>query len=91
MSELDDKMVSHIRVNLRPALDPSGNNHATMIQGLKSSGIIQSDQAIWLLKEDGFLPDEMPETENSQTTQTILPSPSKENKDLDGVDDEEGD
>lgn len=59
-AELEDKLKLTINVNLRPALDPSGNNHATKIEDLTKAGILKSDQAIWLLIEDGFLPKNLP-------------------------------
>lgn len=65
VAELDDKLKATITVNLRPALDPSGNNHATKIENLTKAGVIKSDQAIWLLQQDGFLPKDLPESKES--------------------------
>ncbi|WP_317695463.1 phage portal protein [Xylocopilactobacillus apis] len=86
-SELDDKMNAHITVNLRPALDPSGNNHATMIQNLTSSGILQSDQAVWLLKQDGFLPEEMPNVKKAPQPVPMPPPAPDDDESSDEEDD----
>jgi len=61
IGELDNKMNSTVTANLRPALDPAGNNLATMVNTLTTGGVLAVNQATWLLKQSGFLDNDLPD------------------------------
>lgn len=65
VGELDNKLNSKITVNLRPALDPAGNNLATMISSLTKDGVLATNQATWMLQQSGYLDNDMPEAVQS--------------------------
>lgn len=60
VSELDDKLVAHIEHNLRPSIDATGDSYANQIATLKKDGILDQNQAVWVLKEFGYLSADLP-------------------------------
>ena len=61
VSELDDKLNAHIHADIRPSIDPLGDNYATNLSNIAKNGTIASNQAVWMLQQVGYFPDDMPE------------------------------
>ncbi|CAK1226289.1 Phage portal protein BeeE (BeeE) [Fructobacillus cardui] len=60
-SELSNKLGAKVSIDLKPALDPLNNDFASNIQLLSQYGTLSPEQAQWLLKNSGYLPEDMPE------------------------------
>lgn len=60
-SELGTKLGTPVSIDLKPALDPMNSDFASNIQLLSQYGTLTPVQAQWLLKNSGYLPDNMPE------------------------------
>lgn len=61
VSELNNKLATHISTNLRPAIDANGDTYANQIANLKKNGVVDTGQALWILKETGYFSDDMPD------------------------------
>nr|DAT11347.1 MAG TPA: portal protein [Caudoviricetes sp.] len=60
-AELNNKLAGQIKMDLRPVIDPTGDAYVNSISNLRKNGTIATNQAIWLLQQAGYLPDDMPE------------------------------
>ena len=61
VSELNNKLNASIHADIRPAIDPLGDNYATNLSNLAKNGTIASNQAVWMLQQTGYFPEDMPE------------------------------
>lgn len=59
--ELNNKLNANINLDLRPAVDPLGDNYANDVSNLCKNGALSANQASWLLKEASYFPGDMPE------------------------------
>lgn len=76
VSELDDKLSASVTADIRPAIDPLGDDFATTLAGLTKNGTIANNQATWVLQQLGYFPEDMPEA-NNPTTQQVVIQPAK--------------
>lgn len=67
VSELNNKLTANIKLDLRSAIDPLGDNYASTIANLQKNGTLGANQAAWLLQQANYLPDDMPEKEKPTT------------------------
>lgn len=65
--ELNNKLNADITLDLRPSIDPLGDNYASTIANLQKNGALGANQAAWLLQQANYLPDDMPEKEQPKT------------------------
>lgn len=79
--ELNNKLNANIKLDLRPSVDPLGDNYATEVSNLRKNGTIAANQASWLLKEADYLPADMPEA-----SEPPVPVSTKEGKPTEGGD-----
>lgn len=63
-SELSNKLNTYVRANIRPAIDPMQDYYATSLGNLVKSGVLASNQVNYMLKESGYLPEDLPEPIN---------------------------
>ncbi|KZU19541.1 Phage portal protein [Lactiplantibacillus plantarum] len=84
VSELDNKLSASLTADIRPAIDPLGDDFATILAGLTKNGAIANNQATWVLQQLGYFPDNMPEAEVQPTQQVLIQS----NSDKGGDDDD---
>ena len=61
-SELTNKLAGNITLDLRPVVDPAGDGYASTIASLAKSKAIDNTQAVWLLTQSGYFPEDMPES-----------------------------
>ncbi|MHC3377760.1 phage portal protein [Ligilactobacillus equi] len=61
LSELNNKLGGGFKSDLRPAIDPLGDNYAKQISSLVKDHAIDSGQATFVLKNAGYFPDDLPE------------------------------
>lgn len=85
--ELNNKLNANINLDLRSAIDPLGDSYATTISNLRKDGAIAANQAVWLLKESNYFPEEMPEA----STPPVPISTSKDDKSTEGGDNDDED
>ena len=85
--ELNNKLNANINLDLRSAIDPLGDSYATTISNLRKNGAIAANQAVWLLKESNYFPEEMPEA----STPPVPISTSKDDKSTEGGDNDDED
>ena len=85
--ELNNKLNANINLDLRSAIDPLGDSYATTISNLRKNGAIAANQAVWLLKESNYFPEEMPEA----STPPVRISTSKDDKSTEGGDNDDED
>ena len=85
--ELNNKLNANINLDLRSAIDPLGDSYATTISNLRKNGAIAANQAVWLLKESNYFPEEMPEA----STPPVPISTSKDDKSTEGGDNDDQD
>ena len=69
-SELNNKLNADITLDLRRAVDPLSDDYATKISALIKNGTITGNQGEYLLKQSGYLPDDLPERQ--ETKQNII-------------------
>lgn len=60
-SEFEDKLNTSIVVDLRPAIDAVGDSYAGRISSMVKDGTISVEQSQFLLKKNGYLPQNLPE------------------------------
>lgn len=72
VSELDDKLSASVTADIRPAIDPLGDDFATTLAGLTKNGTIANNQATWVLQQLGYFPEDMPEANNPTTQQAVI-------------------
>ena len=85
--ELNNKLNANINLDLRSAIDPLGDEYASTISNLRKNGAIAANQAVWLLKESNYFPEEMPEA----STPPVPISTSKDDKSTEGGDNDDED
>ncbi|MBD8084912.1 phage portal protein [Limosilactobacillus sp. c9Ua_26_M] len=79
IAELNNKLAGQIKMDLRPVIDPTGDAYVTNISNLQKNGTIASNQATWLLQQAGYLPEDLPEKEQSQAqVQAVQVVPSND-------------
>ncbi|CAK1234287.1 phage portal protein [Fructobacillus cardui] len=61
VSELKNKLGTNITMDIKPAIDPVNTDYTTNIADFAKNGMIDPKQAQWLLKNSGYLPDNMPD------------------------------
>ncbi|CCI82313.1 phage portal protein, HK97 family [Lactobacillus hominis DSM 23910 = CRBIP 24.179] len=57
VSELNDKLNTHISADIRVAIDAMGDQYASTISSLTKDGTISSNQARFILQKYGYLPE----------------------------------
>lgn len=67
VSELNDKLNANITLDLRPAIDPLGDDYANTLSTLQKNGTLGANQTTWILQQANYLPDEMPDKEKPTT------------------------
>lgn len=77
-SELNNKLNADITLDLRRAVDPLCDDYATKISALIKNGTITGNQGEYLLKQSGYLPDDLPERQ--ETKQNIINLDNTANK-----------
>ena len=77
-SELNNKLNADITLDLRRAVDPLSDYYATKISALIKNGTITGNQGEYLLKQSGYLPDDLPERQ--ETKQNIINLDNTANK-----------
>lgn len=85
--ELNNKLNANINLDLRSAIDPLGDSYATTISNLRKNGAIAANQAVWLLKESNYFPEETPEA----STPPVPILTSKDDKSTEGGDNDDED
>lgn len=66
-SELRNKLGSNVHLDLRSSIDPLGDSLASRIDTLQKDGTLAQNQAQYVLKQFGYLPDDLPEAKVAQT------------------------
>lgn len=64
--ELNNKLNANVTLDLRSAIDPLGDEYASTIANLQKNGTLGANQATWLLQQANYLPNDMPEKEQSK-------------------------
>lgn len=64
--ELNNKLNANITLDLRSAIDPLGDEYASTIANLQKNGTLGANQATWLLQQANYLPNDMPEKEQTK-------------------------
>lgn len=64
ISELEYKLNDHISVNMRPAIDPMGDNYLSTISTVTRWGALAQNQATYVLQEAGYIPKDLPAPKN---------------------------
>lgn len=86
-SELNDKLNANIKLDLRSAIDPLGDEYASTIANLQKNGTLGANQAAWLLQQANYLPDDMPEKEQTKVqVQPVQMVSSGDNQSTEGGD-----
>lgn len=88
--ELNDKLNATINLDLRPAVDPLGDEYASTIAGLQKNGTLGANQALWLLQNADYLPDDMPDKEKPAINPTPAPTPVPDPTPTEGGENENG-
>lgn len=70
ISELEYKLSDHISVNMRPAIDPLGDNYLSTISTATRWGAVAENQATYILQEAGYIPKDLPAPENTNKKTT---------------------
>ena len=65
-SELEYKLSDTIKVNLRPAIDPLGDSYLSSINTATRYGTLAQNQAVYILQQAGYIPENLPEPVNLQ-------------------------
>ncbi|MCI3861079.1 phage portal protein [Lactococcus garvieae] len=65
-SELEYKLHDNIKVNLRPAIDPLGDSYLSSINNATRYGTLAQNQAVYILQQAGYIPENLPEPKNLQ-------------------------
>ena len=67
-SEIEDKLKTTVNVDISPAIDQDGSSYAKIVGTLTGRGAITGQQATFLLKNNGFLPDDVPDFDINMAT-----------------------
>lgn len=88
--ELNNKLSADITLDLRSAIDPLGDEYASTIANLQKNGTLGANQASWLLQQAGYLPDDLPEKEQTKVqVQPVQMVSSDDKQPVEGGDDDE--
>jgi HK97 family phage portal protein len=79
VSEMDSKLSANITADIRPAIDPLGDDFASTLSGLAKDGTIANNQATWMLQNVGYLPEDMPDAEKQPVNQIVVKGGETEN------------
>ncbi len=71
ISELEYKLNDHINVNMRPAIDPMGDNYLSTISTATRWGALAENQATYVLQEAGYIPKDLPAPENTNKRKEV--------------------
>lgn len=61
ISELNAKLNARVRADVRPSIDPLQDELATKLSTMVKVGAIAPNQAQYILKQKGYLPDDLPD------------------------------
>ena len=64
--ELNNKLNANVILDLRSAIDPLGDEYSSTIANLQKNGTLGANQATWLLQQANYLPNDMPEKEQTK-------------------------
>ena len=64
--ELNNKLNANVILDLRSAIDPLGDEYAYTIANLQKNRTHGANQATWLLQQANYLPNDMPEKEQTK-------------------------
>lgn len=64
ISELKMKLETNVSIDIKPAIDPVNTDYTKNIATFQSSELLTARQAQWLLKNSGYLPEDMPDMPN---------------------------
>lgn len=60
VGELNTKLSANITADVRPAIDPMGDNYLGMLANIVKQGALGQNQFEYLVRKQGYLPDDMP-------------------------------
>ena len=90
--ELNNKLNANITLDLRSAIDPLGDEYASTIANLQKNGTLGANQATWLLQQANYLPNDMPEKEQTKVqVQPVQMVSSDDKQSTEGGDNDEQD
>ncbi|MCK8617549.1 phage portal protein [Fructobacillus sp. M158] len=64
IAELKMKLETNVSIDIKPAIDPVNTDYTKNIATFQSSDLLTARQAQWLLKNSGYLPEDMPDMPN---------------------------
>lgn len=67
VSELESKLAGKIKLDLRPVVDPLGDQYAQTVTTLRKGGALAANQAKYLLEQSGYFPADLPEADSVPT------------------------
>ena len=60
VGELNTKLSANITADIRPAIDPMGEGYIGMLAGIVNQGALGQNQFDYLVRKQGYLPNDMP-------------------------------
>lgn len=60
IGELNTKLSANITADMRPAIDPMGDDYLGMLANIVKQGALGQNQFEYLVRNQGYLPDDMP-------------------------------
>lgn len=81
VSELNSKLSANVTANIRTAIDPLGDDFASLLSGLAKDGTIANNQAMWMLQSVGYLPEDMPDAIQKPVQQIVVKGGEDKNDD----------
>ena len=67
VSELESKLAGKVNLDLRPVVDPLGDQYAQAVTTLRKGGALAANQAKYLLEQSGYFPADLPEADSVPT------------------------
>lgn len=83
VGELNNKLNANVILDLRSSIDPLGDDYATTIANLAKKGALDGNQASWLLKQIGYVPDNLPARQKLEEIKPISSEKGGDNDDED--------
>lgn len=74
VGELNNKLNADITADIRPAIDPLGDDFAASLSGMTKDGTLANNQTSWLLKDNGYFPADMPDAKQQPVQQIVVQS-----------------
>lgn len=68
LSELNNKLSTVVTADLRSAVDPLGDSYTSHIADITKSGTLAQNQALKVLQDGGYLPNNLPTAKNDNST-----------------------